>query len=101
MKTRMYTLAFILLAVMILVTACSSGASTSTTAPSNSSAILDGATLFQERCNVCHNLSRAESAKHTSAEWKTIVDKMIGKGAQLTPDEETLVVDYLAATYGK
>jgi cytochrome c-type biogenesis protein CcmH/NrfF len=97
----MFTLAFILLAVMILVTACSSGASTSTTAPSNSSAILDGATLFQERCNVCHNLSRAESAKHTSAEWKTIVDKMIGKGAQLTPDEETLVVDYLAANFGK
>ena len=99
MKTRMFTLAFTLLAVMILITACSSGSSSSTTAPSTTTQ--DGGALLQERCTVCHTLSRVESKKLTSTEWETIVDKMIGKGAQLTPDEETLVVDYLAATYGK
>jgi cytochrome c-type biogenesis protein CcmH/NrfF len=99
MKTRMLALLLTILVVMSLVTACSSGSSSSTTATSTTSK--DGSTLLQERCTVCHNLSRVESSRHTSADWKTIVDRMIGKGAQLTSDEETLVVDYLAATYGK
>jgi hypothetical protein len=62
---------------------------------------LDGATLVQERCTVCHPLTFVEKSKHTAADWKLIVDTMIGRGAKLTSDEETLVVNYLAATYGK
>jgi|SRR4030042_3309241 len=99
MKTKMIALLLMLLTLVFLVTACSSGASTSTTAPSTTTS--DGATLIQERCTVCHTRTRVESVKHTSAEWKTIVDKMIGKGAKLTSEEETLVIDYLTATFGK
>jgi cytochrome c5 len=101
MKTRILTLSLVILAVMILITACSSGAATSTTASSTSSTTLDGASLVQERCTVCHAISRVQSAKHTSAEWKTTVDRMIGHGAQLTAEEETAVINYLAANYGK
>ena len=99
MKTLMRTLLLTILVVMILVTACSSGSSSSTTAPSTTTP--DGATLIQERCTVCHTRTRIENAKHTSAEWKTVVDKMISKGAKLTSEEETFLIDYLTATYGK
>jgi hypothetical protein len=86
------------LAVILFATACSSGASSPTPAPTSN---LDGATLIQQRCSVCHPLSRVEKTKYPSAEWKTIVDLMISRGAQLTPEEEPVVVSYLAAHYGK
>lgn len=101
MKIRMLVLIFVITAGIMLLTACSSESTTSATAPSNSDTTSDGATLLQERCTVCHTLSRVESAKNTSAEWGSIVDQMIGKGAKLSSDEKALVVDYLSVTYGK
>jgi hypothetical protein len=50
---------------------------------------------------VCHPLARVESSGHTATQWKTIVNTMISRGAQLTPDEKTVVVNYLAANFGK
>ena len=99
MKPRMLALCLTILAVMFLVTACSSGATTSTTAPSNSSSTLDGATLFQERCSVCHRLPT--NARGTADQWKTLVESMVARGAQLTPEEQTLVINYLATNQGK
>ena len=101
MKTRSLTLILTILAIMLIVTACSSGTTTTTSTSSNSSTTQDGATLLNERCTVCHTLSRVESSKHTAADWKTIVDTMIGKGAQLSSEEDTVVVNYLATKYGQ
>jgi cytochrome c-type biogenesis protein CcmH/NrfF len=98
MKNRWIFLLMILTAVMILVSACSSGASTPTPGGTSS---LDGATLVQERCTKCHLLSRVEQSTHTAAQWKTIVNTMISRGAQLTPEEESVVVNYLVANFGK
>jgi cytochrome c-type biogenesis protein CcmH/NrfF len=98
MKNRYIALLLTFLAVVFFISACSSGASNPTpTATSN----LDGATLIQERCSVCHPLSRAERSKHTAADWKLIVDRMIRRGAQLSPDEETKVVSYLTTNFGQ
>ncbi len=71
------------------------------TPPSNnqSAAALDGRTLMQQRCSVCHGLSRITNAYGTADEWKAAVDQMIAFGAQLTPAEEQVLVDYLAKTY--
>ena len=89
---------YAILIVLFLTTACSSAASSTTPVSTNS---LDGAALVQERCSVCHPLSFVERSKHTASEWKLIVDTMISRGAKLNADEETLVVSYLASTYGK
>jgi len=70
------------------------------TSPATSPGAPDGATLVQQRCTVCHTMARIQSAHHSAADWQTIVDSMIRRGAQLTAEEETIVVDYLAATYG-
>jgi cytochrome c-type biogenesis protein CcmH/NrfF len=54
---------------------------------------------MQQRCSVCHSLSRVSSAQKTAAQWKATVDKMINNGAQLSPAEEQTLVNYLAQTY--
>lgn len=98
MKNRWTTTLLALLIMLIFATACASG--TPTTSPASTTA-LDGATLIQERCSVCHPLSHVEGTKHTAADWKLIVGMMVRRGAQLTPDEETVVVNYLATNFGK
>ena len=105
MKTKIYALMVVVLALTLLVAACSSGSSSNTTAPSSNTTVpattnSDGAQFLQERCTVCHTLSRIEDQRLSAADWKLIVDSMIAKGAKLTQDEETLLVDYLAANYG-
>jgi hypothetical protein len=54
---------------------------------------------MQDRCSVCHSLDRVISAHHTAAEWKVTVDRMVNRGAQLTPQEEQTLIDYLAKNY--
>jgi cytochrome c-type biogenesis protein CcmH/NrfF len=98
MKIRLAAILLSLVALIVFTNACSSSNTNST--PSSTSA-LDGATLVQERCSVCHPLTRVESANHTAAEWKTIVNTMISRGAQLSSEEETVVVNYLAANFGR
>jgi cytochrome c-type biogenesis protein CcmH/NrfF len=98
MKIKSAAILLLLIALIIFISACSSSNTTST--PSSTSA-LDGDTLVQERCSVCHPLTRVESANHTATEWKSIVNTMISRGAQLTPEEKTVVVNYLAANFGR
>jgi hypothetical protein len=44
---------------------------------------------------------RVENSRYTAAQWKTIVDTMTSKGAQVTPEEEPVIVNYLSTNYGK
>ena len=69
--------------------------------PTEVPAILDGQSLLQERCTVCHGLGGVERAKKTEEEWKATVERMVGKGAQLDEAEQELLIQYLAETYPK
>jgi len=100
MRNRFSSVFLIILAATLLISACSSGAS-NPTATSVATPALNAALLIQERCSVCHSLERIITARHTAAEWKTLVATMIGRGAILNLDEENAVVSYLAANYGK
>jgi cytochrome c5 len=64
-------------------------------------AALEGQSLLEERCTVCHGLGGVERAKKTEEEWKTTVERMVGKGAQLDEAEQELLIQYLAETYPK
>lgn len=99
MKEKWMTVSLLAIFVVILSSSCAT--STASPTPVSPTSTLDGATLVQERCTKCHPLSRVESVHYSAAEWKTIVDLMISRGAQLTPDEETIVVSYLAANFGQ
>jgi cytochrome c5 len=70
------------------------------TSPAGAAPAGDGAALVNSRCTACHNLDRVKAAKKTSAQWKETVTRMVSKGAKLSADEQTAVVDYLAKTYG-
>jgi cytochrome c5 len=121
MKTKWILVAGILTLLALVVMACSSStsstpasssapaaASTSvsssgpaaanTIAPSSAST-LDGKTLVESRCTVCHNTDRIKSAHHDLAQWKSTVMRMVGKGAELNADEQQAVINYLAQTY--
>jgi cytochrome c5 len=67
--------------------------------PKETPAALDGQALVQARCTVCHDLTRIQQAKKTQEAWKTTVERMVGKGAQLTQAEQNAVIEYLAKTY--
>ena len=98
MNKHKQALLLALVTLVLFLTACSSGSPSGST---SQEATLDGATLLEERCAVCHPLSRV-TAKHLSSdEWKSVVDSMVKRGASLTADEETVLIDYLAANYGK
>jgi cytochrome c5 len=61
---------------------------------------VDGETLLEERCTDCHALSRTTSAKKSAEEWEETVVRMIGHGADLNDEEQAVLIEYLAQTYG-
>jgi len=74
-----------------------SATSAPTTSPAGTSP--EGLTLLQDRCGVCHSISRVESQSKTAEQWKTTVERMVNKGAMLNATEQQTLIDYLAQTY--
>lgn len=100
MKKPIVSLISILLLILlagILLASCGSGSSSATSSSGSSSS--NGQALMQDRCSVCHSVTRVTLAHHTAPEWKVSVDRMINRGAQLTPQEEQTLIDYLAKNY--
>ena len=94
MKTFAVVSLIVVIFLSLFLVAC--GGSSSTTQPAS-----QGETLLKEKCTQCHNLSRVESLKLSSDEWSQVVASMVARGAQLTADEQPILVQYLAQTYGK
>ena len=64
-------------------------------------AAIDGQTLLQERCNVCHPLSFIYNSRGTPDQWAQVVSIMINNGAVLSPQEEKTLDAYLAKNFGQ
>ncbi|MCJ7811235.1 MAG: hypothetical protein MUP62_03460 [Dehalococcoidia bacterium] len=60
---------------------------------------LGGEELLQARCSRCHTLERVQVAAKVQAEWEATVERMRGKGAELTDAEAQILVEYLAQTF--
>lgn len=86
-----------MLIVIVLTSALMAACGTSATPAS--SGPLDGATLLQQRCTVCHDISGISRLHGTTSQWKGLVDQMIRRGAKLNAQEEQILVEYLAQTY--
>jgi cytochrome c5 len=109
MRRQLVIAVIVLLAVVITAAQCRQPESFKVTTETpratealkatESPATMDGAALLQERCTVCHNLKRVESAKKTADEWRATVGRMVSKGAKLNSDEQEALIKYLAATY--
>jgi cytochrome c5 len=71
-------------------------------APAAGGAVADGKALFEQKCSVCHELTRATSRTETKEGWASLVKEMQGKKAGWISDEEAgKIVEFLAAEHGK
>lgn len=74
-----------------------SGGGSTVTAPDTSGGGADAAAaIVSDRCTRCHSTERIKAAQHDKAAWTKTVDRMRGKGAQLSDTEAAQVVDFLA-----
>jgi len=60
----------------------------------------DGRDLVAVACSQCHYLGTIAKIRDGAAGWRTYVNNMVLRGAQLTPAEVDKVVDYLALNLG-
>jgi mono/diheme cytochrome c family protein len=97
------TMLVILLLGSFMTTSCGSGQEETVAPPSEQDAppTLDGQSLVQERCAECHGLGQVTGAQKTEEEWRTTVERMVGKGANLNSAEQEAVIQFLTETYPK
>jgi hypothetical protein len=62
-----------------------------------STPLTDPSAMLGSRCAVCHNLERVMSSKKNRDQWSQTVNRIV---PILNLAEQTLLVDYLAKTYG-
>jgi glyoxylase-like metal-dependent hydrolase (beta-lactamase superfamily II) len=67
--------------------------------PAGAAAVDPTAALLSSACSGCHNLLRVQNKKATEDEWTSTVERMKGKGAELSDEETQTLIDYLARTY--
>lgn len=56
--------------------------------------------IVADKCQVCHTLERVVTVRRSQKDWASTVDKMVGYGAEVTPEEVGMIVDYLSANFG-
>jgi virginiamycin B lyase len=52
--------------------------------------------LVENECTTCHEVTMITTAQHSPADWKLLVERMVAAGANITPNQMTMVTDYLA-----
>ena len=78
------------LVLLTLIAACA-GASTPEAEPATD----DTRALIVEKCSGCHSADRVFNEDYTQEEWSEVFDDMIAKGAEVTPDEKAIMIDWL------
>lgn len=59
-----------------------------------------GKLILDTICTMCHNLGRVQTKNLNQPDWQSIVERMKGKGTELSDDDTSTLVDYLVKTYG-
>lgn len=86
-----------LIGVMVIA---ASGLRAQGTAPTADFAPGPGVETVRTHCAVCHPPTMITGKRKTARQWGAIVDQMIGKGAQVSEAEYSVIVAYLAKVYG-
>lgn len=50
-------------------------------------------------CSGCHDLSPITGAGFSRADWDSVVKNMIDMGARIKPEDVSVIVNYLAASF--
>jgi len=57
----------------------------------------DTRALITEKCSDCHSTDRVFQGDYSQEEWSEIFDDMIQKGADVSPEEKTIMIDWLVS----
>ena len=60
---------------------------------------VQAADLVLQRCGACHSLNRLARHPQNRAGWTNTVHLMEQMGAQVSPDEEPVILNYLVRHY--
>jgi len=60
-----------------------------------------GAATFARVCSLCHDGARILSNRRSKSQWTEVIEKMMERGAQVSDDDFTEVMDYLLRHYGR
>ena len=60
-----------------------------------------GSKLVHDMCTSCHEFHRVEIQHFSRAEWQGVIKGMISEGGPVTDEEMSLILDYLAASFGQ
>ena len=55
----------------------------------------EGKALFESKCTVCHEASRALTASKNRAGWDKTIAQMKAKGAKVSAEEAAAIAEYL------
>ena len=89
------------LAAAVLSVACVT-ASTAIVAPALAQNLPagNGKEMVEMICQGCHDLSPiTTSIGFSRADWETVIKSMIDMGADIKPDQATVIVNYLATNF--
>jgi len=56
---------------------------------------MTGEQLVETRCGPCHSMTRIRRERLDAAQWGTVIDDMVRRGAELDDDERRQVIEYL------
>ena len=56
--------------------------------------------VINERCSACHSTATVFGQRRSGDDWAATVQLMVDRGADLTPDDMSMVVGYLTANFG-
>jgi len=107
MKKTSIPILFLVILLCFLITACSeqntiSGSlsptdSSGTTAATGTTEDAKMEALILEKLQGHHSIDIVLNAHKSREEWNTTLDRMIAKGAVLSEEEKTLIIDWLVA----
>jgi cytochrome c len=60
-----------------------------------------GSELTQTKCAICHEIQHVTRSRLSRAEWEDNIKVMIARGMPITPQENAVVLDYLATYYSR
>ena len=104
MRVRSVVLVVLSVSLLAFAVGCAKQEPPKPAAPAEAPAapVLDGKTLFDNKCSVCHGIDRATARRESKEKWASIVKEMQGKKADwISDDDASKIVDYLAAEHGK
>jgi len=96
MKDKRVWIVFLLI-ISIILTGCGGAAPEPTEPPAPT--VHPGKSVMNSRCGTCHELSRVTNYRDDLEGWEMTVDRMILLGAELSDQQRTDLIDYLAKEY--